>query len=78
MKRRKDRNEALQLPEEADAGSLLALGMREFKNGNIDIAVSFITKAYIIKNFLIKIENLNFFNIIVGKFQPSSYIWLLC
>lgn len=51
LKRRKDRNEALQLPEEADAGSLLALGMREFKNGNIDIAVSFITKAYIIKNF---------------------------
>lgn len=45
MKRRKDRNEALQIPEEAEPGTLLALGMREFKNGNTEIAVSFISKA---------------------------------
>ncbi|KFB47534.1 AGAP011462-PA-like protein [Anopheles sinensis] len=37
-KRRQERNEALQLPEEADPGAILALGMREIKNGNLDNA----------------------------------------
>ncbi|XP_035789035.1 tetratricopeptide repeat protein 25-like [Anopheles albimanus] len=44
-KRRQERNEALQLPEEADPGAILALGMREIKNGNMDNAVLFISKA---------------------------------
>lgn len=45
QKARQDRNEALSLPEEADAGSLMAMGMREAKNGNLDSAVQFISKA---------------------------------
>ncbi|XP_058066808.1 outer dynein arm-docking complex subunit 4 [Anopheles bellator] len=44
-KRRQERNEALQLPEEADPGAILALGMREIKNRNLDNAVHFISKA---------------------------------
>lgn len=45
MKRAKDRNAALQLPEEADPSTLLTLGMKELKNGNMEIAVIFISKA---------------------------------
>ncbi|XP_065089467.1 outer dynein arm-docking complex subunit 4 [Ochlerotatus camptorhynchus] len=44
-KRRQERNEALQIPEEADPGAILALGMREIKNRNLDNAVHFISKA---------------------------------
>lgn len=45
MKRRQDRTEALQLPDETDPGALLRLGQREYKNGNTEIAVLFISKA---------------------------------
>lgn len=45
MKRRQDRTEALQLPDETDPSTLLTLGQREYKNGNTDIAVLFISKA---------------------------------
>lgn len=45
IKRRQDRSQALQLPDKTDPGALLALGQREFKSGNIDIAISFISKA---------------------------------
>lgn len=46
QKARQDRNEALSLPEEAEPGAILALGMREYKNGNFDIAAQFITKVF--------------------------------
>lgn len=45
IKRRQDRSEALQLPDETDPGTLLALGQREFKSGNTEIAILFISKA---------------------------------
>lgn len=45
QKAREDRNLALSLPEEAEPGSLLAMGMREAKNGNFESAVQFISKA---------------------------------
>lgn len=45
MKRRQDRTEALQLPDETDPYALLRLGQREYKNGNTEIAVLFISKA---------------------------------
>lgn len=46
IKRRQDRTEALQLPDETDPTTLLTLGQREYKNGNTEIAVLFISKAY--------------------------------
>lgn len=45
IKRRQDRTEALQLPDETDPGALLTLGQRELKSGNTDIAIAFISKA---------------------------------
>lgn len=45
IKRKQDRSKTLQLPEEADPGTLLTLGQREFKNGNTEIAMLFLTKA---------------------------------
>lgn len=45
IKRRQDRTEALQLPDETDPSTLLALGQREFKSGNVEIAIMFISKA---------------------------------
>ncbi|XP_053670026.1 outer dynein arm-docking complex subunit 4 [Anopheles nili] len=48
-KRRQERNEALQT-EEAEPGAILALGMREIKNGNLDNAVLFISKALEMNN----------------------------
>lgn len=46
MKRRQDRSEALQLPDKTDPSALLALGRRECKNGKVDIAILFISKAW--------------------------------
>lgn len=43
---------ALDLPLEVDAGSLLAMGLREAKNRNIESAVQFISKAGLIMNVL--------------------------
>lgn len=45
MKRRQDRTQALQLPDEADPGALFALGLREFKSGNLETAIVFISQA---------------------------------
>ncbi|XP_059612124.1 outer dynein arm-docking complex subunit 4 [Phlebotomus argentipes] len=45
QKARQERSQNLSLPEEAEPGALLALGMREAKNGNTDNAVQFISKA---------------------------------
>lgn len=47
IKRRQDRSEALQLPDETDPSTLLGLGQREFKSGNTEIAILFISKACI-------------------------------
>lgn len=44
-KRRQDRTEALQLPDEAEPGALFELGLKEYKNGNTEIAIIFISKA---------------------------------
>ncbi|XP_034244945.1 tetratricopeptide repeat protein 25 [Thrips palmi] len=45
MKRHQERVHALQLPEEADGSTLLALGQYELRQGNIDIAIAFVNKA---------------------------------
>lgn len=45
IKRRQDRTEALQLPDDSDPGALYELGLREYKNGNTVTAVLFISKA---------------------------------
>lgn len=45
IKRRQDRTEALQLPDDSDPGALYELGLREYKNGNTATAVLFISKA---------------------------------
>jgi hypothetical protein len=45
MKRRQDRTRALQIPEEAEPGTLLALGSREMRSGNINIAINFVHKV---------------------------------
>uniref|UniRef100_A0A336MMS5 CSON014370 protein n=1 Tax=Culicoides sonorensis TaxID=179676 RepID=A0A336MMS5_CULSO len=39
QKRRQDRTEALQVPEEQDPSNLIALGMREIKGKNLDNGV---------------------------------------
>lgn len=44
-KRRQDRTEQLQLPDEAEPGALFELGLKEYKNGNTEIAIVFISKA---------------------------------
>ncbi|XP_069669093.1 uncharacterized protein [Periplaneta americana] len=45
MKRRQDRTKALQIPEEAEPGTLLALGSREMRSGDVSIAINFVHKA---------------------------------
>lgn len=45
MKRRQDRSKALQIPEEAKPGALLALGSYEMRCGNLHIAIDFVHKA---------------------------------
>lgn len=45
IKRRQDRTQALQLPDEADPGALFALGLREFKSGNLETAIVFISQV---------------------------------
>lgn len=70
IKRRQDRTEALQLPEETDPGILFTLGQREFKSGNIDIAIMFITKADQLIN-QIQSE-------IFGQFRDFERVLLIC
>jgi hypothetical protein len=45
MKRRQDRTRALQIPEEADPGTLLALGSWEMRSGDVNIAIGFVHKV---------------------------------
>jgi len=45
MKRRLDRSRALQIPEEAQPGNLLALGNRQMRSGDVNIAMSFVHKV---------------------------------
>lgn len=45
LKRRLDRTRALQIPEEAEPGTLLALGSWEMRSGDINIAISFVHKV---------------------------------
>ncbi|KAJ1521116.1 hypothetical protein ONE63_002818 [Megalurothrips usitatus] len=45
MKRHQERVHALQLPEEADGSTLIALGQYELRQGNTDIAIAFVNKA---------------------------------
>lgn len=46
-KQRMDRSRALQIPDEADPGTLLALGNYEMRSGNVNIAINFIHKVAI-------------------------------
>ncbi|XP_056643713.1 outer dynein arm-docking complex subunit 4 [Diorhabda sublineata] len=45
LKRKQDRSKALQIPEEAEPGTFLALGNYEMCRGDIRIAIGFISKA---------------------------------
>lgn len=45
IKRRQDRSEALQLPDDSDPNALFELGLREYKSGKAQTAVLFISKA---------------------------------
>lgn len=45
MKRKQDRSRALQIPEEADPGSMLAHGFRELRCGNVAVALNCINKV---------------------------------
>lgn len=45
MKKRQDRTAALQIPDSADSGALLALGNYEMRCGNFHIAIGFVDKV---------------------------------
>lgn len=45
MKRRLDRSRALQIPEEAEPGNLLALGNRQMRSGDVNTAMNFVHKV---------------------------------
>ncbi|XP_075213957.1 outer dynein arm-docking complex subunit 4 [Lycorma delicatula] len=45
LKRRQDRSRALMIPEEAEPGTLLALGSHELRTGDVRIAIGFVNKA---------------------------------
>lgn len=45
MKRRLDRSRALQIPEETEPGNLLALGNRQMRSGDVNIAMNFVHKV---------------------------------
>lgn len=45
MKRRLDRSRALQIPEEAEPGNLLALGNQQMRSGDVNIAMNFVHKV---------------------------------
>lgn len=72
IKRRQDRTEALQLPEETDPSILFTLGQREFKSGNIDIAIVFITKAFLLL-ITIQINQLNAKEQLIDKFYTFLF-----
>ncbi|KAG8225874.1 hypothetical protein J437_LFUL004804 [Ladona fulva] len=45
MKRKQDRSQALQIPEEADPNAMLALSRRQMKAGRVSVALGFVNKA---------------------------------
>ncbi|KAK0089788.1 hypothetical protein PV325_005414 [Microctonus aethiopoides] len=45
IKRRQDRNKMMQIPEEAEPSAMLALGAREMRSGDLNIALNCINKA---------------------------------
>lgn len=45
IKKRLDRSRALQIPEEAEPGNLLALGNRQMRSGDVSIAMNFVHKV---------------------------------
>lgn len=45
IKRRQDRSHQLQIPEEAEPGTLLALGNNELRSGDVKIALNFVNKV---------------------------------
>ncbi|RZF35749.1 hypothetical protein LSTR_LSTR012047 [Laodelphax striatellus] len=45
MKRRQDRSRSLMIPEEAEPGTLLALGSHELRAGHVSVAINFVNKA---------------------------------
>lgn len=47
MKRRQDRSQALQIPEEAEPGAMLALAAREMRSGDVEIALNFVNKVFV-------------------------------
>ncbi|XP_055601150.1 outer dynein arm-docking complex subunit 4 isoform X2 [Uranotaenia lowii] len=49
-KRRQEQNQQTAIPEEADPSAILALGMREIKNRNLENAVYFLSKALEMNN----------------------------
>ena len=52
IKRRQDRTEALQLPDDSDPAALYEMGLKEFKNGNTETAISLISKATFYNNYV--------------------------
>lgn len=62
IKRRQDRNKIMQIPEEADPSSMLALGAREMRSGDLNIAINCINKV------LTKFIN-SIFNLIIFYYQ---------
>lgn len=57
IKRQQDRQEALLIPEEADAASLITLGTKEAKNGNIESAVNCFSKVKRRSNIIVPVAS---------------------
>jgi hypothetical protein len=57
LKRRQERSKALQIPEQAEPGTLLALGGHEMKGGDLRVALSFVNKVRLPWTFILTINN---------------------
>lgn len=55
QKRREDRTKALQIPEEAEPSTLLALGSREMRSGDVRTAINFVHKVILITTVVDKL-----------------------
>lgn len=62
IKRRQDRTEALRLPDDSDPSALYELGLKEYKSGNTETAVVFITKAMLMIIKFYKFLRILYFN----------------
>lgn len=71
LKRKQDRSRALQIPEEAEPGTLLALGNHEMRTGQVSIAINFVDKVYFL---LLIISTLNIQIIFFRFFQTEIKI----